>query len=1104
MPRTVSFITRITALLAALVFIAVAGAVSWFSYDTRHQADTLEYVLGRWLQRDLQIGELIESRFGEDTYLVATDVSLSNPSWAEHTQMATVSQLILHINLPSLWRQGPVLIHQLDLAQAQLNLEAPEDESPSWIFWPERERKVVGDDTPFPVIISSGRVDTGTIRYLDPDQDVTAQLSQIALQQQGESQNLGLEIAGEVNGLPLSVQGQAGPLRALTTGRELSMDLAVELGEFSLSSHGRAKDLRRLEGLDLRLTASSASSRPILDLFGLSEMRDGPFSLAATLTPTGSGFTLDATGKLEDFDLSVAGEVARPREVDGLDLDVELGGPSLREIGAALDLEGLPDTPYRVVGKVGKQGSLLTLTDGSIQAKESRVHVSGEFPEFPEIDDWKLSVKGDRIDLALVGSYLGLEDIPEQPYAIEGSFGSNDAGIELIELQLSSATGEMILKGIVGEAPSYSGTDLELTLTGDDMAVTAPWVGLEKIPQEAFSLEGRVQYLGGYWQLTDGELKSPSLAVVMNGTMDRMINASKVSLDIGFSAPDLSETLAAYGVETRKDISLPVEFRGLVEGTSTRLRLRNGEATLNKHSLAVAGELGDLRHLEQVKLDLGMEGPDLRKVIPIEFPGSLEPIKYDVTGKLGFEPGVIHLHALEASLPSEGIRATGGTEFHMGAGLTGVESRLHISGESTLKLERLLDIETGAGDRPFSIEASIVDSASQTQISPLSMTFGESDLSGSISLQWREKTRLIVDLHTRHLHLPFLLPDLEELEREKLAEEETGLGERVEDLRDALTDAELEERLIPDTPMKLDRLRNFDAELRYRLDEVYFRPDATTEVSVDLSLKDGVLQSRSLSWNGSLSSGEAELSLNVAEQPSQIEFSATGERLPVSWLLSGDLDDSGQSMYRVRLNASGDTPRALATSLNGAMVYRGGGGRMDNAGMDLVMGDVLSEVVDTLNPATSKSPYTDVECTAGAVMAVDGRLEVIPGLVMRTTKFDYVSAGAINLHHETYDLAFSTRSRKGIGISAGKAVTNYVKLGGTLANPRLTLDPMGAAISGGAAVATAGWSIVATSMWDRWVASSGDPCKRLLKTARKDKKRDYRSLYPKKGSEVNQ
>ena len=80
--------------------------------------------------------------------------------------------------------------------------------------------------------------------------------------------------------------------------------------------------------------------------------------------------------------------------------------------------------------------------------------------------------------------------------------------------------------------------------------------------------------------------------------------------------------------------------------------------------------------------------------------------------------------------------------------------------------------------------------------------------------------------------------------------------------------------------------------------------------------------------------------------------------------------------------------------------------------------------------------------------------------MLRTKKMDIASGGSINLDNEKMDLGFSTRSRKGIGISAGKAITPYFKIGGTVANPRLAMDSVGVALSGGAAVATAGLSIL--------------------------------------------
>ena len=167
---------------------------------------------------------------------------------------------------------------------------------------------------------------------------------------------------------------------------------------------------------------------------------------------------------------------------------------------------------------------------------------------------------------------------------------------------------------------------------------------------------------------------------------------------------------------------------------------------------------------------------------------------------------------------------------------------------------------------------------------------------------------------------------------------------------------------------------------------------------------------------------------------------------------------------------------------------------MDNTGIDLILGDVLEEMFDRLNPFSATDPYTKVICHAGAMSIKRGKATLAPGLVLRTGKMDIASGGSIDMHRERLDLAFNTQSRKGIGVSAGKAITPYFKIGGTLANPRLALDAKGVAISGGAAVATAGLSILAEGLWDRWVATAQNPCEGLINKISKEDKTVYSLL----------
>ena len=61
----------------------------------------------------------------------------------------------------------------------------------------------------------------------------------------------------------------------------------------------------------------------------------------------------------------------------------------------------------------------------------------------------------------------------------------------------------------------------------------------------------------------------------------------------------------------------------------------------------------------------------------------------------------------------------------------------------------------------------------------------------------------------------------------------------------------------------------------------------------------------------------------------------------------------------------------------------------------------------------------------------------------------------------------------------------YVQLVGTLAAPRLAVDEAGVLITGGAAVATGGLSLLARGLWDR-LSKAGDACTQVSKQALKE------------------
>jgi hypothetical protein len=109
-------------------------------------------------------------------------------------------------------------------------------------------------------------------------------------------------------------------------------------------------------------------------------------------------------------------------------------------------------------------------------------------------------------------------------------------------------------------------------------------------------------------------------------------------------------------------------------------------------------------------------------------------------------------------------------------------------------------------------------------------------------------------------------------------------------------------------------------------------------------------------------------------------------------------------------------------------------------------------------------------------------LATLEPLAVRTSKMTVVGHGEIAFATEKLDLSWAAKPRKGVGLSASAVTNPFVKLGGTLADPALDVKPIQSVTATGAAVATAGFSILARGLWDRATAER-KVCAHALKEA---------------------
>jgi hypothetical protein len=177
------------------------------------------------------------------------------------------------------------------------------------------------------------------------------------------------------------------------------------------------------------------------------------------------------------------------------------------------------------------------------------------------------------------------------------------------------------------------------------------------------------------------------------------------------------------------------------------------------------------------------------------------------------------------------------------------------------------------------------------------------------------------------------------------------------------------------------------------------------------------------------------------------------------------------SAVDVDITAAGATPRALASSADGKIVFTQGPGRVENELIGKLSGDVLAQLVSALNPFAEEEEFSNWECTVFGIDFESG-LGDISGFLLQSEKLMIVGGGKIDLNTEKLNIEFNTKPRAGVGVSADMFVTPFVALSGTLASPSVGLNKKGVLLEGGAAVLTGGLSFLYKGVMDRATAEA--------------------------------
>jgi uncharacterized protein involved in outer membrane biogenesis len=409
-----------------------------------------------------------------------------------------------------------------------------------------------------------------------------------------------------------------------------------------------------------------------------------------------------------------------------------------------------------------------------------------------------------------------------------------------------------------------------------------------------------------------------------------------------------------------------------------------------------------------------------------------DPLRVSALGRIGETP-----FKLQGSLgPLSAL--TGGGDLALGVSVELAEAQLAVDGriadvaqaprvELTLSAKgpSLAPLGALAGAAlpalgPYEVSARLEGGEGIYQLSGLGVTLGGSDLSGTLEANLTAaRPKVTASLVSRRLDLA-----------------DFAAGEGTAPAPEGATSP----YVFTADPLPLEALGLVDAEIDLRAQQILLSPQmALRDLEVTARLRDGDLSVEPLA--AVLADGQLQgrVALDTRQAPAALALRLQGRNIDMGRLSRESGLDSGVE-GRVGLDLDlagrGASPRAIASSLSGSAATASSGGRIDNqifkvlaVGLDSVTGPLLGS--DSQAALNCFAVHFDFDQGLGRsrALALDSEAMTLTG------------SGTLNLRNEALDLDFDTSTRQ--PSLASLAVP--FNIGGTLKNPTVTPDAVGAA-----------------------------------------------------------
>lgn len=1039
--------------------------------------------------------------------LVGIDVALEENQDGEQNWIFDIKTSPEPSPEPDKHRSLPVQIEQLSIQQAQLSLIRPGQERPLVL----RVDTITGAQTPNDEVLLEG---TGQLRELPlmikakvGKISDALNLGRVSYQLSGKLGDASLSSTGSIAALvapfrpqiELSISGPEilqitqtiggagiakGPFEASLNlapeGDGMSGQLRGEFGTLNLDIDLSSESMVFTDNVEITARLSGENLAAIAELLELPPLPKGAFKVDAKLQRDEGVTQIEKmAASVGKHHLTVGGVIGNWPEMKGTQLELQAKGPDLAVFTPAVKEIGLAELPsgsYAANAVIEPSETGFYVRRSKVKAGDYQATAEGHITTRDQFRA-ELDVTGAGPDLSMVTRLVDIIQLPPWPFQASARIDITSQDITIIGATGTTGDNKLAVDGPI--AFSETGpVRLDVKASGPSLQAVLKGLGYDIIPAEAaYQVEGNVEFADNHIVVVAKRAQLGQATGSAKLNIPDLDTPTTLVVDVeNVKTTDVEKTLALVGVELDLYQVIPANLKGQVRRTNNTTRLSSIRGTIGGAKVKVDGSIGDPPEYLRTRLSLDIAGENLENFLdhPVE-----QAIPFQIKGSVTKEKGMTRFDDLQIKLADITAQVKG----HVGSWNKIQGSELSISAQGTS-----LDAIAAILDRPLpegavSFDGHLSGIADAFLIDRMTVQLGRNNLSGDLKLTKGEPPLLSGSVRSSYLDFSLFS---KEVEQEEVPTENVESSKQTAATDVAATESpgKKQQLVFPDTPIKLDVLEKLDLDLVFRFDEVenVNERGSVLDFSAKVLLKEGDIWVTELEGRGPLGGKLAgDLVVMREADKTSIDVDIMGEQLRMGLAAAPGQDPATYppTDIEAHLTGEGSTYHQLAVSLDGRIKMVQGKGRVNNNSMNFLLSDVLYELFQTINPFSRSEATTQLNCSVFIANFEKGNSD-IQALVIQTDKLNIVSGGTVDLKTERINIGFSTRPRKGLGISASVITNPFIRLGGSLSKPAIALDASGATVATGAAVATGGLSILAKGFWDRFL-SSRDPCGQALK-----------------------